>query len=57
VDDDAESARRPRCASPARGLVERVSLKAVLCDVRINGMGGLDLLDQVWAESPVRSKR
>ena len=39
-------------AAAALGLVERVSLDAVICDVRMNGMSGLDLLDRVKRTHP-----
>ena len=39
-------------ATAALGLVERVSLDAVICDVRMNGMSGLDLLDRVKRTHP-----
>jgi two-component system response regulator HydG len=39
-------------ATAALGLVERVNLDAVICDVRMNGMSGLDLLDRVKRTHP-----
>lgn len=39
-------------ATAALGLVERVDLDAVVCDVRMNGMSGLDLLDRVKSTHP-----
>src|SRR5277367_2408830 len=39
-------------ATAALGFVERVSLDAVICDVRMNGMSGLDLLDRVKRTHP-----
>ena len=36
----------------ALGLVERVRLDAVICDVRMGGMSGLDLLDRVKRTHP-----
>ncbi len=36
----------------ALGLVERVSLDAVICDVRMGAMSGLDLLDRVKRTHP-----
>ena len=36
----------------ALGLVERLSLDAVICDVRMGGMSGLDLLDRVKRTHP-----
>jgi two-component system response regulator HydG len=66
VDDDAETrdalemcfaGQGHECevagdAAAALGLVERVSLDAVICDVRMNGMSGLDLLDRVKRTHP-----
>ena len=66
VDDDAETrdalelcfvGQGHQCevaedAAAALGLVERVSLDAVICDVRMNGMSGLDLLDRVKRTHP-----
>ncbi len=36
----------------ALGLVERLNLDAVICDVRMGGMSGLDLLDRVKRTHP-----
>jgi two-component system, NtrC family, response regulator HydG len=66
VDDDAEmrdaletcfAGQGHQCevaadATAALQLVERVSLDAVICDVRMHGMSGLDLLDRVKRTHP-----
>jgi two-component system response regulator HydG len=66
VDDDAEmrdaletcfAGQGHQCevaadATAALQLVERVSLDAVVCDVKMSGMSGLDLLDRVKRTHP-----
>jgi two-component system, NtrC family, response regulator HydG len=66
VDDDAEirdtialffSGQGHECelaatASGALGVVERQSLDAVICDVRMDGMNGFELLDRVKRTHP-----
>jgi two-component system response regulator HydG len=66
VDDDAEmrdslgmyfTAQGHRCelaanADAALGVVGRLSLDAVICDVKMDGMSGLELLDRVRRTHP-----
>jgi two-component system response regulator HydG len=39
-------------AATALGVVERMNLDAVLCDVRMNGMSGLELVDRLQQTHP-----
>jgi two-component system, NtrC family, response regulator HydG len=39
-------------AATALGVIERMSLDAVLCDVRMNGMSGLELVDRLQHTHP-----
>jgi two-component system, NtrC family, response regulator HydG len=66
VDDDAEirdalgmffSGQGHECelaadAEAALGIVERLRLDAIICDVRMDGMGGLELLDRLKRTHP-----